>query len=198
MRFLRGSGRSAWTSVRLLALFTVVLGVLYPLAMTGIGQLAFPEKANGSLVRDANGHVRGSSLIGQSFSDSDGAPLRQYFQPRPSVNDYDAEDSGGSNLGPQSPQLIAEIESRRSRIAQFNGVPESEVPPDAVTASGSGLDPDISVPYARIQIDRVANARGLDRDAVQTLVERHTRSPAPGLGPAAVNVVELNLALDQL
>lgn len=197
---LRRTGRTTWTAVRMLAVLTVLLGVVYPLAITAIGQLAFHDRANGSIVRDADGQPVGSTLLGQSFSDAQGNPLPQYFQPRPSAagDGYDGEASGGSNLGPESPELIALIEARRAQVAQFNGVPESQVPPDALTASGSGLDPDISPEYADIQVDRVATARGMSPEAVRGLVDEHTRGPDLGyIGEPRVNVLELNLALDE-
>jgi K+-transporting ATPase ATPase C chain len=160
---VRNTGRVLLIAARMMLLFTIVLGVAYPLVITGIGQLVFPGRANGSLVYGADGAPAGSELIGQSFSDAAGNPLPEYFQPRPSVAGagYDPKSSSGSNLGPESPELIAAIKARRAQVARFNGVPEARVPADAVTASGSGLDPDISPAYARIQIDRVARARGL-------------------------------------
>ena len=200
MSILTGStGRTVWTGVRLLLLLTVVLGIAYPFAMTGLAQLALPDQANGSLVHDADGTVVGSSLIGQSFSDADGNPLPQYFQPRPSASEYDALSSGGSNQGPESPDLVAATAQRRAQIAAFDHVPESAVPADAVTASGSGLDPDISPAYARIQVDRVAEARGMSADEVRALVDAHTQGRDLGyLGEPRVDVVQLNLALDEL
>jgi len=198
---LRTMGRTVWTGVRIMVILTVVLGVVYPLVMTLFGQLVFPWQSNGSQLKDADGQVVGSALIGQSFADANGNPLPQYFQPRPSAagDGYDAASSGGSNLGPEDPRLITEIERRKAEIAAFNGVPESEVPADAVTASGSGLDPDISPAYAKIQIDRVAGARHLSVDTVKTLVAEHTQGRDLGyIGEPRVNVVELNLALDEL
>lgn len=180
-------------------LFTALLGVVYPLVITGIGQIAFPWQANGSLVRDADGQVVGSSLIGQRFADAQGAPLAQYFQPRPSVagDGYDSTASAGSNLGPENPELEAAIAARRTDVARFNGVPESQVPADAVTASGSGLDPHISPAYATLQAQRVATARGLTLAQVEALIAQHTSGRDLGdLGEARVNVLELNLALD--
>ncbi len=202
MRAFRGSiWRTTWTALRVMIVFIVLLGVAYPLVVLGIGQAAFPWQANGSLVQDANGQVVGSGLIGQSFTDDDGNPLPQYFQPRPSAagDGYDATSSGGSNLGPESDELVTAVEERKAEIATFNGVQPDEVPPDAVTASGSGLDPDISPEYAHIQIQRVAAARGLTAAEVGDLVAAHTQGPDLGyIGEARVNVVELNLALDEL
>jgi K+-transporting ATPase ATPase C chain len=195
--------KTTWTAVRLMLIFTVLLGIAYPLVILGIGQAALPGQANGSLVHTADGRVAGSSLIGQSFTDASGNPLRQYFQPRPSAAGaapgYDAKASGGSNLGPNSTKLVAEIAQRKARIAAFDGVPEEDVPVDAVTASGSGLDPDISPAYAAIQVKRVADARGLPVAQVEALVAAHTSGRDLGyLGEPRVNVVELNLALDAL
>ena len=193
------TGRSIWIAVRLMIVFIVVLGVAYPLLITGIGQAFFHSNANGSMIQNANGQIVGSKLIGQSFSDAQGNPLPQYFQPRPSAVDYDGASSGASNQGPENPNLIADITQRKAQIAAFNGVDESAVPPDAVTASGSGLDPDISPAYAAIQVNRVAKARNLSVDQVQTLVAKYTSGPDLGfIGQSRVNVVELNLALDEL
>lgn len=192
--------RPFWIAVRLMLIFTVLLGIVYPLLITGIGQLAFPAQANGSLVRTADGDVAGSALIGQRFTGASGAPLPQYFQPRPSAagDGYDAMASGGSNLGPESRELVGQVEDRRARVAAFNGVPESAVPVDAVTASGSGLDPDISPAYAGIQAKRVAEARRLPLGAVEALIARFTSGRDLGyLGEPRVDVVELNLALDR-
>ena len=197
----RTMGRTLWTGVRIMVILTVLLGVVYPLVMTLFGHLVFPWQSNGSQLTNRDGQVVGSALIGQSFADADGNPLPQYFQPRPSAagDGYDAASSGGSNLGPEDPRLIAEIEKRKAEIAAFNGVPESAVPPDAVTASGSGLDPDISPAYAKIQIDRVAGARHLPVATVKALVDEHTQGRDLGyIGEPRVNVVELNLALDEL
>jgi len=181
--------------------FTLVLGVGYTGAVTLVGQLAFPGQANGSLVRDADGDVVGSALLGQSFADADGEALPQYFQPRPSAagDGYDGANSYGSNLGPENTDLVTSIIERKSAIADRDGVAEDDVPADAVTASGSGLDPHISPAYASIQVDRVAETRGLSPDEVGRLVAEHTQGPDLGfLGEATVNVVELNLALDGL
>ena len=197
---LRKVGRTVWAGVAMALVLTVILGIIYPLAVTGIAQLTMPAEANGSLVTDQAGQVLGSALIGQSFLDADGNPLPQYFQSRPSYAGagYDAASSGGSNLGPENAELIRAIAERKAQIAQFNGVSVEAVPPDAVTASASGLDPDISPQYAEIQIDRVAKARGMSADAVRALVERYTSGPALGyIGEPCVNVVLLNLALDE-
>lgn len=177
--------------------FAVILCGLYPLVVCGLGQVIFPHQANGSLIVDKKGHVVGSELLGQSFSGP------QYFHPRPSAagNGYDPTQSGGSNLGPTSSNLVNNI---IGNIAQYrsdnpNLSTNSPVPADAVTASGSGLDPDISEKNAAIQIPRVAQARGLSEDKVRTLVDEHTSGRDLGVfGEPRVNVVTLNYALDQL
>jgi len=195
----RATGRTLWVSLRAMLLCTVVLGVGYTLLITGIGQLAFPWQANGSTLRDAAGATVGSALLGQSFQDADGKPLPQYFQPRPSAEGWTGTNSYGSNYGPESQDLIDSITALRTQIAEFDGVSEDEVPADAVTASGSGLDPDISPEYAAIQVARVAAARGIDAAMVESLVAEHTSGRDLGvLGEPRVNVLELNLALDEL
>lgn len=197
----RSSGRTLWVATRALLMFTVVLGIGYTLLITGIGQLAFPAQANGSSLTNNEGDVVGSSLIGQSFTDSDGNPLPEYFQSRPSAagDGYDGRSSSGTNWGPENEDLIAAITERKAQIAEFNGVTEADVPADAVTASSSGLDPHISPAYAQIQIDRVADVRGIPAEQVRELVAAHTQGPDAGyLGESRVNALELNLALDEL
>ncbi|RGE18570.1 potassium-transporting ATPase subunit KdpC [Leucobacter sp. wl10] len=197
----RGVGRTIWVATRAMALLTLVLGIGYTLAITGIGQLALPAQANGSIITDRDGAPVGSSLIGQSFIDDGGNPLPEYFQPRPSAagDGYDGGASSGSNYGPENEDLIAAIAERKTRVAEFNGVREAEVPADAVTASSSGLDPHISPAYAAIQVGRVAEARGLPAEQVRQLVAAHTQGPDLGyLGESRVNVLELNIALDEL
>lgn len=182
-------------AVRVMVVLTAVLGVAYPAAVFGVGQLVFPAQAGGSLLSQG-GEIVGSSLIGQSFTDADGAPLPQWFQSRPSAAGYDAGASTGSNLGPENADLVTSIQERRTAIATFEGVDPSEVPADALTASGSGLDPDISPAYALLQVPRVAAARGLDEDAVRALVEAQTKGRVLGyLGEPSVGVLELNVAL---
>ncbi|RKT31733.1 K+-transporting ATPase ATPase C chain [Microbacterium sp. AG1240] len=196
---MRTTLRTTGVAVRAMLVFTVVLGVGYMLLITAIGQLAFPAQANGSLIRSADGGIVGSSLIGQSFTDADGAPLPEYFQSRPSAagDGFDAGASSGSNYGPENDDLIAAIGERQATIADLDGVAAGEIPADAVTASGSGLDPDISVAYALLQVDRVAEARDLDAAEVRDLVERSIRPRDLGfVGEPRVNVLELNLALD--
>jgi K+-transporting ATPase ATPase C chain len=174
----------------LLALFTLLTGLVYPLAMTGIGQAAFSNQANGSpIVRD--GVIIGSSLIGQQFT------RPEYFWGRPSAagKGYDARSSSGSNLGPSSQALADRIKVEAERY----GVPAGNIPPDLLTASGSGLDPHISTAAARFQLVRVARARGLPEDVVSGLIDAHVETPSLGvIGEERVNVLELNLALDAL
>lgn len=196
----RTTGRTLWVAVRAMIIFTAILGIGYTLLITGIGQLALPAQANGSLARDADGEVVGSMLIGQAFVDDQGEPLPQFFQPRPSAagDGYAADSSSGSNLGPENPDLIAAITARKLQVAEFNGVTPSEVPADAVTASGSGLDPHISPEYAYLQVNRVAQERNLTPDRVHALVAANIQRADLGyLGAPTVNVLQLNLALEQ-
>ncbi len=202
---MHSSSRSTWrtvaVAVRAMVVFTLLLGVGYTAVITLVGQVALPAQANGSLVRGADGAVVGSSLLGQPVADADGDALPQYFQPRPSAagDGYDGGASSGSNLGPENEDLVAAIRERKAAIAERDGVPAADVPADAVTASGSGLDPHISPAYASIQVDRVAEARGLPVSEVRRLVADHTQGPDLGfLGGSTVNVLELNLALDGL
>lgn len=193
MNSLLGSLRTAVVATLVLA---AVTGGLYPVLVWAIAQGVFPQQANGSLIRDADGVVRGSRLIGQGFTSE------RYFHPRPSAagaNGYDASSSGGSNLGPTSQKLRDLIQERVAAYRAENGVPETNsVPADAVTASASGLDPHISLVNARIQAARVARVRGLTPSQVETLMAAHTESAGLGfLGQPGVNVLTLNLALDQ-
>jgi K+-transporting ATPase ATPase C chain len=269
-------------ALRAVRVFTVLLGIVYPLAVLAIGQLpGLRDRAQGSLVGTGD-VVNGSALLGQSFTDADGNPLVQYFQPRPSAGGYDPTASGASNLGPESvvdgasPSLLSQVCARSVAVGRLNGVDGSRpfctndgvgavlavfraggmtgpitrvvsvnepcpavpfmaryqdvavqcatpgedysagvvtpvgspdgtdapavpvVPPDAVTASGSGLDPDISPAYAALQADRVAQVRGIDVGTVQAMIQEHTTGRALGfLGEPAVNVLELNMELDQ-
>ena len=188
--------RQAWVSLRAMIVITVVCGLLYPAVIWVIG-LAMPSQSNGSLVRE-NGQVVGSSLIGQSFTDKKGNALPQWFQSRPSAAGagYDGAASSGSNYGPENTDLIKAIKQRQAAIEKSDGVTIDQIPADAVTASGSGLDPDISEAYALIQVNRVAQARGLSADAVKTLVEQHVDGrPLGYLGEPTVNVLQLNIAL---
>ena len=196
--FRSGTLRQYGVAVRILLVFTVVLGIGYTAVVTGIGQLALPAQAGGQPVSDADGQVVGSALIGQSFTDADGNALPQWFQSRPSAagSGYDGTASSGSNLGPENADLIAAIGERRAAVAKLEGVSESEVPADAVTASASGLDPQISPEYARLQVARVAEARDLPEAKVSALVDSFVEGRDLGiLGDPTVNVLELNLAL---
>ncbi|GAB3426917.1 potassium-transporting ATPase subunit C [Flindersiella endophytica] len=187
--------RQLRTGLLALLAMTVITGLLYPLAVWGIGQVAFADQANGSLI-ERDGQVVGSNLIGQNFLGP------RWFHSRPSAagqDGYDGLSSSGSNLGPNNPELIKATQERKAQIAKENGVPESDVPADAVTASGSGLDPHISPAYAEIQVNRVAEARGLDPATVRKLIRENTDGRSLGfLGEPGVNVVELNLALQRL
>lgn len=190
----RPAARQLWAALRMLILMTMVVGLAYPLAMTGFAQMVFPDPADGSIV-DAGGHPVGSSLIGQSF---DGKP--GYFQSRPSAagNGYDPLASSASNLGPESEDLRAAIEKRRLTVAELDGTDPDMVAPDALLASGSGLDPDISPEYAAQQVARVARERNMSVEAVRVLVGEHTGGRVLGfLGEPHVNVLMLNLALDE-
>jgi K+-transporting ATPase ATPase C chain len=191
------SGRQLVAAVRALLLATVVLGLVYPLLVTGFAQLVAPGRADGSLVR-VDGVVVGSSLVGQAFVDAAGDPLPQYFQSRPSASGYDGAASGGSNLGPNSPELVDLVAERRAAVASFNGVPAADVPADAVTASASGLDPGISPAYAALQVARVAADRGVAVEQVTALVDEATHGRDLGVvGAPSVDVLALNLALDR-
>jgi K+-transporting ATPase ATPase C chain len=188
-----------FAEIRRAVFATLVLAVvccgLYPLIVFAIGQAAFRDQANGSLLVDANRVVRGSRLLGQNFT------ADKYFHPRPSAagNGYDAANSSGSNLGPTSQKLNDLIKDRIARYRQENGLGESEpVPADAVTASGSGLDPHISVRNAELQAARVAKARELSAEQVRALIRQHTEGPQLGvLGEPGVNVLRMNLALEE-
>ena len=196
MSSTRTAARTTGVAVRAMLVLTLVLSVGYTLLVTGIGQLLLPWQANGSPLPDE----RGSSLIGQSFTDADGEALPQYFQSRPSAagDGYDGAGSSGSNLGPENADLVASIEERKAAIAEREGVDPSQVPADAVTASASGLDPHISVAYALLQVPRVAEARGLSAQEVRDIVESRIQGRDLGfLGAERINVAELNLALDE-
>lgn len=184
--------RQCWAGLRLMLVFTVVLGLLYPLAGVLVARV-MSHTADGSLVL-VDGRAVGSALIGQSFEGD------RWFLPRPSAagDGYDAMASAGSNLGPNNPDLVAQIEQRRQLVAQREAVSPEQVPADAVTASGSGLDPHISPEYARLQVPRVAAARGLSEQQVQALVDAATAPAGLGfLGRPRVNVLELNVAVEQ-
>lgn len=205
---LPGSVRQFGVALRALLVFTAILGIVYPLVMTGVAQAVFHGNANGSIVK-VNGKDTASDLIGQAYTmdsgkkDSDGNAIMvadpKWFQTRPSAVDYDGKGSSASQLGPNNPDLVTAIEERRKAVAQLEGVAESQVPPDAVTASGSGLDPAISPAYAALQVNRVARERGLPVEQVKELVKDNTKGRTLGfLGEPYVNVVTLNNALASL
>jgi K+-transporting ATPase ATPase C chain len=191
--------RQHLAALRALLVITVVCGIAYPLVMVGVAQSAFHHQANGSLVT-YHGRTVGSSLLCQQFVNSKGAPLPRYFQGRPSETAGSACNplaSGGSNLSTTSLKLARTIDARRQQVARFNGVSPASVPPDAVTASASGLDPAISPAYAYLQVNRVASARHLSPAAVRALVATFLQGRTLGfLGEPRVNVLNLNLALD--
>jgi K+-transporting ATPase ATPase C chain len=176
------------------ALLTLITGAAYPAVMLGVGRLFFPNQADGSLVSHG-GVVVGSSLIGQGFS------RPEYIQPRPSAagNGYDATQSSGTNLAPANPKLIGSVRQAAAAYRKLNGLsPNTPAPIDAVTSSGSGLDPDISPQNAALQIPRVARARGIDEAVVRRLVQANTRGRDLGfIGAPRVSVLQLNLALDR-
>ncbi|MEV5609502.1 potassium-transporting ATPase subunit C [Streptomyces sp. NPDC052225] len=206
------TGRLLWAGLRALLLLTVVCGVLYPFAVTGVAQAAFHDKANGSEIKDADGTVVGSSLIGQSYTDKDGDADLKWFQGRPrnglgenSVNtQYELILSGATNLAGDNKDLIKQVKDAQAAVVKDNStatyqVKPSDVPADAVTSSGSGLDPAISPAYADLQVHRVAERNGLTVAQVQKLVDAHERGRQLGfMGEPTVNVLELNVALREL
>jgi potassium-transporting ATPase KdpC subunit len=205
MNRLPGIVRQHIAALRALLLFTVICGIIYPVVLFGIAQGAFHHQANGSLA-SFHGKVVGSSLLCQEFVTAQGNPLPQYFQPRPSnatsgaKNDYGCDPgfSAASNLGPNNPVLVQQIRTRQKQIAAFDHVKISAIPPDAVTASASGLDPYVSPRNAAIQLDRVAAARKVSPAAVRALVLANTAGRSLGfLGEPRVNVLNLNIALDE-
>lgn len=186
--------RQTWIAVRALVVMTVLLGIIYPAAIWAVGRVA-PGRADGSFVTNASGQVVGSSLIGQSFTDA------KWFWPRPSAagKGYDALSSSGSNLAADNPALVKAIGEQKAAVAAADGVAAASIPPDAVTSSASGLDPDISPAYATQQAARVAKARDLPLATVLALVDAHVTGRTLGfMGEPRVNVLELNLALEQL
>jgi K+-transporting ATPase ATPase C chain len=175
----------------MLLIFTLITGVIYPLAVTGIAQILFPSQANGSLIMTESGKAVGSELIGQQFDDP------KYFWGRPSAAGYNAAASSGSNYGPMNPVLLEAVQTRIDMLKAADPDNSLPIPVDLVTASGSGLDPHISIAAASYQVHRVAQARGLSEEAVKSLVEKYTEGRQFGfLGEPRVNVLKLNLALD--
>ncbi|MEU8831738.1 potassium-transporting ATPase subunit KdpC [Streptomyces sp900116325] len=201
------AGRLVWAALRMLLVMTVVTGVIYPLAITGVAQGLFNDKANGSLVK-AEGKEVGSELIGQSWNlpkknpddeNEVAQPDPKWFQPRPSNSGYDPLATGSSQLGAGDPTLVKMVKDAKKQVAAFNGVPESEVPKDAVTGSASAIDPHISPEYAQIQVKRVAKANNLTEQQVEKLVKHYTEGRTAGfLGEPHINVLKLNLALRDL
>ena len=210
--FLRQLG----AGLRTFLVLSVILGIAYPLVMTGVAQVLFPGRADGSLVESPDGATVGSELIGQPFTrpvmkngepvkDAAGVPVTEpdpaYFQSRPSAagTGYDPLSTSASNYGPENADLIALVEERRAAVRELDGVDGAQVPADALLASGSGLDPHISPAYAEQQVERIAEARGLEPERVRELVDEHTQNRMLGfLGEPHVNVLMLNLALDEL
>ncbi|PZU60711.1 MAG: potassium-transporting ATPase subunit C [Brevundimonas sp.] len=183
--------RSIRPAIVMVALFTLLLGLAYPLAVTGVAQAVFPDQANGSLIRNADGQVIGSALIGQPFAGA------AYLHPRPSAagDGYDAAGSSGSNLGPLNADLAARVAEEARNIRAEDG--PGAIAADAVTASASGLDPDISPAYARLQAARIAAARGVPVQEVQNVIDQHTDGALLGfIGQPHVNVLLTNRALD--
>ncbi|MEU8990839.1 potassium-transporting ATPase subunit KdpC [Streptomyces sp. NPDC048558] len=193
------TARMLWAALRMLLVLTVVTGIAYPLLVTGIGQLAFHDKADGSMVK-VDGKEIGSRLIGQSWNiKGTDKPDPKWFQGRPSNSGYDPLATGSSQLGASDPTLVKNVKTAKKQVAEFNGVSEAEVPKDAVTGSASAIDPDISPQYAKIQVKRVAEANGLTVAQVEKLVKDHTRGRTLGfLDQPRVNVLELNVALKEL
>lgn len=189
--------QSLKTSVIILALFTLFLGVIYPYFMWGVGHLFFRDHANGTLLYHPDGKVLGSALIAQNFTG------KSYFHPRPSVagvQGFDAVHSSASNLGPTSQKLIDLLNQRAINFRNENNISQDAlIPSDAVTTSASGLDPHISVENAKLQSSRVAKARKISQDALDQLIENHTEGQTLGLfGEKRINVLKLNIALDEL
>ncbi|WBB58099.1 potassium-transporting ATPase subunit KdpC [Streptomyces sp. WMMC500] len=195
----RSTARLLVSALRALLVLTVVTGVIYPLVVTGIAQGAFSDKANGSKA-EHEGRTVGSKLIGQSWNlEGTDKPDPHWFQPRPSNSAYDPLTTGSSQLGASDPTLLKSVKEARQQVAAFNDVPVGDVPKDAVTGSGSAIDPHISPAYAELQIDRVAKENGLSEPQVEDLVNAHKEGRDLGfLGNERVNVLELNLALDEL
>lgn len=181
------------TAILVLGVFSLLLGIVYPLVVTGIARLVFPHRAGGSLIT-RNGRVIGSELIGQAFTDSG------YFHGRPSDCNYQADRSASANLGPSNPVLLARVQARVDSVRAAEALTGTDpIPADLVLASASGLDPDISPQSARLQVPRIARVRGLPAAELELLIARRTTKPCLGVfGEAAVNVLKLNLALDSI
>ncbi|TSE15780.1 potassium-transporting ATPase subunit C [Arthrobacter sp. KBS0703] len=196
MNTLLGYLRQAGTAVRFLALATLVLGLLYPVAVFGLGQVLAPAQANGSILKDAAGNPAASTRLVQAPADEKGVQDQRWFHARPSAVKWDPASSSASNLGPNDPNLAKNVEAARETVAAAEGIDPARVPADAVTASGSGLDPSISVAYAQLQVPRIAAAHRLSDNEVKALVERNTTSGLEAfLGQPSVNVTTLNLDL---
>jgi K+-transporting ATPase ATPase C chain len=199
-RLTQGAAGQVLAGLRALLVLTLLVGIAYPLAVTGAAQLLFPDRADGSLVRQ-HGQVVGSSQIGQGFTaGKNAAPDPAYFQSRPSAagDGYDPLASSASNLSPDNPALVKDVAQRRKAVASLDDVRPGHVPADALLASGSGLDPDISPAYADVQARRVASTRGAPQAAVRRLIDQYTDHRTLGfLGEDRVNVLLLNLALDR-
>ena len=192
--------RLLFTALAMTIVMTILTGLAYPLVITGVSQVAFHGQANGSLVKSASGQVVGSQIIGQNFTDAKGNPLAQWFQPRPSAagaDGYDAMASGASNLGPSNPVLLKDVAQAAASYRSFNHLSAStSLPIDAVTSSGSGLDPEISIANARLQAPRVAAARHLSVARVNQLITDATVGRVLDvMGEPGVNVLDLNLAV---
>lgn len=185
-------GKQLWASLKALLVFTLVLGIAYPLVISALARV-LPANSDGSMIV-SSGRVVGSSLLGQA------ATQPQWFQARPSASEYSGDTSGGSNWGPNAPELAQLIADREQTLRAANpGAPQGPIPADALTASGSGLDPHISPAYAAWQAPRIASANGLSLDQVQDLIRAHTQHPWLGfIGTDRVNVTELNVALEAL
>jgi len=179
-------------AILIFAVFSIILGIIYPVVITGISQVAFPHQANGNLITE-NGNVIGSELIGQNFSSP------EYFHGRPSAVDYDPIISGGSNLGPTNQELMDRIDKRIQKIKLEESLPSNfTVPSDMVLSSGSGLEGYIYVDSARLQVPRIAKARELSETEVEKVIDNNIESPWLGTGSPMVNVLKLNLDLDNL
>jgi K+-transporting ATPase ATPase C chain len=180
------------SALLMFVVFSIILGIIYPVVITGISQVAFPHQANGNLIT-VDGNVVGSELIGQNFSNP------EYFRGRPSAINYDSSVSGGSNLGPTNQELMEQIDQRIQKIKSEESLPSnSTVPADMVLSSGSGLEGYIYVDSARLQVPRIARARGLSETEVENAISNNVESSWPGTGSPMVNVLKLNIALDKL